>query len=111
MARPPGKQKAEHIAQVVAGIRQQREGMRENSKDGLHHDVTEIQRRAYSEGASEIRGRMAVADSPMMMTVIVTVIMNIAMIVLLNHESGIRWNYCPVTVTANSCEIPLLFFV
>ena len=59
--RTPGQQQAERVAEIVAGIRQQRDGISRQAVDGLCGDEREVQQRRDGEGKAEVRWRVRMA--------------------------------------------------
>ena len=91
MARP-GQAEREHVAGIVAGIRQQRHRVRQRAIDGLRHDERDIEQRRHREGGAECFGHVTVAARVtvvMRMTVLlrmtevlrITVVVRVAVIV------------------------------
>ena len=54
----PGHDQAEHVAQVMAGVGEQRGGVAEIAVDRLGHDQRGVERDADRERLAEIGGRM-----------------------------------------------------
>ena len=80
---PPRQQQAEHVAEVMRSVCQQRHRMRRQAKDDFRHDKPGIERRADCERAVKPRRRrmvvmvsaVAVIVPGMVVIVIVAVVM------------------------------------
>ena len=57
----PGDGEAEHVAEIVSGIRDQRHGMADHARRGAHDDEAKIQHDTHRERRAEIGGGVGVA--------------------------------------------------
>ena len=76
----PGHEQAEHVAQIVAGIGQQRGRIAEIAVDGLGHDERGVERDADRERLAEIGGRMDMRVARPCMAVVVAMIMRVVVV-------------------------------
>jgi hypothetical protein len=98
--RPPYQQQAEHVAEVMRGVRQQRHRMRRQAKDDFRQDKPGIERRAECERAVKTgrRRRVVVMVSAVAvivpgMIVIAVVFVFVAVVMIVMVVAGRRHSY------------------
>ena len=80
----PGQDQRQHVAGIVAGIGEQRHGMRQHAVGRLNDHQRDIESRGDGEGGSERGRRMAVA-MVMAVIMVVTMMMTMLMRVMRRH--------------------------
>jgi hypothetical protein len=78
----PGGDKAEHVAEIVAGIGQERHRVADDPEHALDDDEAEIECRRQREDRTEAIGRYVMMMAMMGMAVILVVVLLMAMIVM-----------------------------
>ncbi len=79
----PGQDQRQHVASIVAGVGEQRHGMRQHAVNCLNEHQSDIEDSGDGEGGSERGRRMAVV-----VVVVVTMMMTVVMLMRVMQRHG-----------------------
>src|SRR5271168_5540451 len=82
----PCDEKSQHVAEIVASVRQQGDGVPDETENDFQHHKTGIERDAYRERSAEARGRVTVTARAVVMVMTVVTVIVVVVIVIVAHE-------------------------
>src|SRR5580700_5034847 len=96
----PGQDQRQHVAGIVAGVGEERHGMRQHAIGCLNCDQSDIENRGNGERGAERCRRMAMVVTMM----VVAMMMIVAMLVRLMRRHALRLSIARAHARAFSCR-------